>query len=380
MRAVVSMAAIVVACTPLRAPALALAPAPAPAPASAPTLAPALAPAPSITLLAAGDIELGRAMGQRLLANPAHDPLASIAPLLAAADIRFANLEGPLSEQKGETISPNNSLVFTGPPAGADALARAGITIVSTANNHAWDYGKRALVETLDNLDRVGVLHVGTGRTESDAYKAVVVERRGMRIAFLAVTDVWNHGPLVSHEARAYVARADRETLANAIVATKKDPSIDAVVVSFHGGDEYNDAPLARARDILHAAIDAGADVVIGHHPHVVQGMEWRAGRPILYSLGNLLMQMHKDHAWTGYGYLARLTITRSAATRVEACPYRIVGLTPLPFAGDAARTTFESVFFAHLRDVSSRVAITKLAIGAPSPDGCATIAPTPPS
>ena len=87
-------------------------------------------------------------------------------------------------------------------------------------------------------------------------------------------------------------------------------------------------------------------------------------------------MQMHRDHPWTGYGYLARLTFTRGAATRLEACPYRIVGLVPLPFAGNAARTTFESVFFSHLRDVSARAATTKLIIGAPAPDGCATIAP----
>jgi poly-gamma-glutamate synthesis protein (capsule biosynthesis protein) len=313
-------------------------------------------------------------MGQRLLKDPAHDPFTTLSALLASADIRFANLESQLSDQRGETMSPNNSLVFTGPPAGADALARARFTIVSTANNHAWDYGKRALLETLDNLDRAGVAHAGTGRTKDDAYRAAIVSASGVRVAFLAVTDIWNQGPLETHEAIDYVARADADAIARAVAAAKKDA--DAVIVSYHGGDEYQDAPRARTRAIVHAAIDAGADAVLGHHPHVIQGIEWRAGKPILYSLGNLLMQMHKDHEWTGYGYLARLRLAPGEPTRLEACPYRILGYTPTPFVGDDHRATFEAVFFAHLRDVNARASVTPPKIGAPGADGCATVTP----
>ncbi len=327
-------------------------------------------PPARVTLLAAGDIEMARVMGQTLLRDPTHNPFTTVSALLASADIRFANLEGPLSDQKGETMSPNNHLIFTGPPVGADALARGGFTIVSTANNHAWDYGKRALVETIENLDRVGVFHAGTGRTRADARRHVVVERRGLRVAFVAVTDVFNHGPLASHEADEYVARADPPVLAESIAAARKDA--DVVVVSYHGGDEYNDAPLTRARTVLHGAIDAGADVVLGHHPHVIQAVEWYANKPILYSMGNLLMQMHKDHPWTGYGFFARITLARGEPATLDVCPYRILGLVPLPFAGDASRAAFEGVFFAHLRDVSARVA--PIAVAAAGDDGCAAI------
>jgi len=311
---------------------------------------------------------MGRAMGQKLLREPAHDPFTTVEPLLKTADIRFANLEGPLSDQNGETMSPNNGLVFTGPPGGADALARGGFTIVSTANNHAWDYGKRALAETIANLDRVHIAHVGTGLSRADAYKHVVVEKRGVRVAFVAVTDIFNHGPLATHEAAEYIARADPATLAESIAAAKKDA--DVVVVSYHGGDEYNDAPLVRARAVLHGAIDAGADAVLGHHPHVMQAVEWYRERPIVYSMGNLLMQMHKNHPWTGYGFFARLTL--GGATELEVCPFRILGLVPLPFVGDPQRKTFESVFFAHLREVNAFVA--PQAIGAPGEDGCAKV------
>jgi poly-gamma-glutamate capsule biosynthesis protein CapA/YwtB (metallophosphatase superfamily) len=311
-------------------------------------------------------------MGKVLLRDPTHDPFAPFAALFATADLRFVNLEGPLSEQHGETMSPVNPLIFTGPPVGADALARGHVTFVSTANNHAWDYGKRGLFATIDNLDRVGVAHAGTGRTRDDARRAVVVEKNGVRLAILAVTDVFNFGPLAGHEADEHLARADPVALAESIASLWSRGDVDLVVVSYHGGDEYNDAPLARARSVLHAVVDAGADAVLGHHPHVIQAMEWYRGRPILYSMGNMLMQMHRDHPWTGYGYLARLTFAPGAPVKLEACPFRIVGLEARPFVGDPQRAAYEGVFFAHLREVSSHVA--PLVVGPPGPDGCAVV------
>jgi poly-gamma-glutamate synthesis protein (capsule biosynthesis protein) len=345
----------------------------APVPVPVPIVPPAPLRASRVTLIAAGDVEMGRAMGQKLLKEPAHDPFATLAPLLATADIRFANLESQLSDQKGETMSPSNMLVFTGPPAGADAMARAGFTIVSTANNHAWDYGKRAAFETLDNLDRAGVLHVGTGRTREAAYAPLIVEKNGFRVAFLAVTDIWNQGHLETHEAAEYVARADAQTLAAQVAELKKDPSIDAVLVSYHGGDEYQDAPTFRTRAILRAAIDAGADAILGHHPHVIQGIEWRSGRPILYSMGNLLMQMHRDYPATGWGYLARLVLTRGEHPKLEVCPFRILGLTPLLFTHDGGRKAFEGAFFGRLRQVNMAVG-AKTSIGPTGDDGCAPV------
>src|SRR5262249_23475565 len=154
----------------------------------------------------------------------------------------------------------------------------------------------------------------------------------------------------------AFVAAADAQELARKVARLREDPSIDAVVVSYHGGDEYTDVPSARTRAIAHAAIDAGAAAFVGHHPHVIQGVEWYEGHPIFYSLGNLLMQMHRDHAWSAWGFFARLAIEHGGAiTRVEACPYRIQGLTPLLLAADAGRNALEAYFFAHLRAVSAR-------------------------
>lgn len=328
----------------------------------------------ALTLIAGGDVSFGRKAGQILLREPGHDFFSSLAPLLDSADERFCNLEGPLSDQGGETVSPSNNLVFTGPPSGADALARAGFTFVSTANNHIWDYGKDALFETMDNLRRVGVRHVGTGRNWKQAYRPLIIDRNGFRLAVIAVTHIWNQGSLWQHPASFYVAGADPEGLPVAVRNLRKDPSIDAIAISYHGLAEYIDAPMSVTRDLLQAVIDAGADIVIGHHPHVVQGVEWRGGRPILYSLGNLLMRMNSEHPWTEMGYLARIRLARGELPQVEACPFRMQDVTPLRFVGDPARDAYESKFFGHLASISRPAGGT--AVGAPGEDGCAPLSP----
>jgi hypothetical protein len=124
-----------------------------------------------LVLLAGGDVALGRGLGQRILKKPELDPFAGIAPLLKTADVRFVNLECQLSDQGGRTIHPQNHLVFTGPPGGADVLQRAGIDIVSVANNHLWDFGKQAFFETLHNLERVNVKYVGAREEPNQAYQ-----------------------------------------------------------------------------------------------------------------------------------------------------------------------------------------------------------------
>lgn len=309
-----------------------------------------------------------------LLKDPSRDFFAALHPWLDAADLRFANLEGPISDQRGETVRPGQPLVFTGPPASADALARSKFSIVSTANNHAWDYGKPALLETLAHLDRAGVRHAGTGPSREASRRAEIVDVGGFRVAFLAVTDVWNDGALARHPADAFCGRAEEGELAAAVRAVHDGGEADAIVVSYHGGQEYRDDPLPRTRAILHAAIDAGATAVLGHHPHVVQGVEWYRGRPILYSMGNLLMRMHRDHPWTEFGFLARLSLRRDGAPRVAACPFRIAGVEVLPLAEGPGRAGYEQLFFDHLRAISRAVGGT--AIDAPGADGCAKLGP----
>jgi poly-gamma-glutamate synthesis protein (capsule biosynthesis protein) len=331
-------------------------------------------PADELVLVAGGDVSFGRALGDALLADPAYDFFGSTAAMLAGADVRFVNLESQLSDQGGRTVHPDNRLVFVGPPSGADALGRGRIDVVSLANNHAWDFGKPAFLETLAHLERVGVGYVGAGRTRDRAYEPVIIERSGFRLAFLAVTDIWNQGSLAAHEASAHVAQAERETLVEAVRSLRASNRADAIVVSYHGGEEYFDTPLQGQRDILRAAIAAGADVVLGHHPHVVQGIEWRGGRPIFYSLGNYLMRMTSSEPMTGLGFLARLRFRRGAEPRAEVCPYRIVGIDAVPVIAMDDAAVHERVFRRHLESISR--AFGGIELGPTGEDGCARIDP----
>jgi poly-gamma-glutamate capsule biosynthesis protein CapA/YwtB (metallophosphatase superfamily) len=328
----------------------------------------------SLVLAAAGDVNLGRVCGQRLLADASYDPLRGVAPIWANADLRFVNLESALSEQHGETQSPHHGLVFTGPPVGADALARAGIGIVSTANNHAWDYASRGLLETIQNLDRAGVAHVGTGADEADAYRPAVVRVNGLSVAFFAVTQIWNLGVFREEEARHHVAWADFSRLREALVKARAES--DFVIVSYHGGEEYTDVPLPKTRAFVAEVMSLGVDVVIGHHPHVPQGVAWYGARPVFYSLGNFVFDGRANLPWTRASFIAKLRFQRGQAVSVAACPVLIEGFEPRALTpnDEPSRRAFER----HLRGVSDSVGGTSF--GEPDAQGCYALTPPSPS
>jgi poly-gamma-glutamate capsule biosynthesis protein CapA/YwtB (metallophosphatase superfamily) len=332
-----------------------------------------------VVLIAGGDVDLARIRGKMLLADPNRDDLAPVKWLLDGGDLRFANLESTISDQRGETERPWNKRVFTAPPAAAAALRHARIDIVSLANNHAWDYGEAALYETFEHLDRAGIAWVGAGKSRDEAYAPRIVERNGMKLAFVAVTAVWNQ-PLEPHPGKERIANADREALVAAVRRARAIDGVDAVIVSHHGGEEFVDEPLPGTRDLLRAALEAGADVVIGHHPHVIQRAAFRNGKPILYSVGNLLMRMVTGQPWTEFGMLARIEIERGAATRLSICPFRIFGLELVPLAKDPQRSMYEAHFRQRFERMLERGALFEPDAGASlgefDADGCAPLVP----
>jgi poly-gamma-glutamate synthesis protein (capsule biosynthesis protein) len=330
-------------------------------------------PRDELTLIAGGDVCFGREVGQVLLRDPSYNPFAAVAPLFASADVRFVNLESQLSDQKGETQSATHPLVFTGPPAGADALARAGIQVVSTANNHMWDYGRDAFFETLANLERAGVAYAGAGRTQRQTYTPVILEHEGFRIAVLAVTDIWNQGSLARHPARPHIATADHDGLAATVRKVRVEKRADAIIVSYHGGVEYSERPLPEARAFAHRVIDSGADAFIGHHPHVIQGIELRKGKPIFYSLGNFVMNVNPDEPDTQVGMLTRLKFRRDGTASYEVCPVRSRGLGAIPLRDDPAREATIAAFVARIQRSSARFSHAP-EIGAFGADGCARL------
>lgn len=341
------------------------------APAAATAAIPAVAGDKSaFVVVAGGDVNLGREAGQAILGDPDYDPFRHVAPIWRDATVRFVNLESQLSDQGGETQSRRNRLIFTGPPGGARTLARAGIHVASTANNHAWDYGRKALFETLTLLESAGVKPVGTGRDWATAYKPVVIEANGRSVAIFALTHIWNYGPFEEHHGRFYVAWAKLGPLHAALKRAHAEH--DLVLLSYHGGAEYIHAPPGPTQRFLARVMQTGfVDGVIGHHPHVPQGVGWHGERPIFYSLGNFVFAGHRSMPWTNQSFLARLVLTAPHQLTAAACPYRIDGHTPVPLA----RGSTESVAFRqHLDEISSYVGGSR--IGEPDALGCFPLAP----
>lgn len=332
-------------------------------------------PAPARLVLAAGgDVNFGRECGQAILKDVNYDPFSGLGAAWTTADARFVNLESPLSDQHGVTQSPLHRLIFTGPPGGADVLARAGVSLVSTANNHAWDYGKSAFFETMANLERAQVPFAGTGRDLEQAYRPVVLRVNGLSLALFAVTHIWNQPPFATHEGRAYVAWADVEKLRAGVARARREN--DFVIVSYHGGEEYAQAPVERTRRFVDAVMALGVDAVLGHHPHVPQGVGWADDRPIVYSLGNLAFAGHREKPWTLQSFFARLELRKGARPELSACPFVLDGHRPRSFDPKRERLAIE-LFRRHLAATSLYTGGASVA--GPDELGCLRVTPKPP-
>lgn len=204
--------------------------------------------------------------------------------LLRSADISCVNLECPVTTRGEKVKKPFN---FRMNPAYLSALDRAGIDIVNIANNHIFDYGKQGLFDTISYLDSVGVWHIGAGRTAQEAATPVVVQAGRRRIGFQGYYG-GGEAPTASGQNPGVAPRSLPVILADIGEFRKKD-SVDYVVVVLHWGTEKATAPDDDQVQFAHALIDAGADAVIGHHPHVLQGIELYKSGVIVYSLGNLV-------------------------------------------------------------------------------------------
>ena len=273
-------------------------------------------------ILFGGDIMLSRFVGK--LARDRRDPaspLRDIAPLFRDADIAFANLEAPFSD-RGKKIE--QGMIFKAEPEMISALELAGIDVVSTANNHARDCGGYGVEFTLGWLGRHGIAAVGTGLSPDAAHSGVVLERNGVKFGFLAYTYDQANGIHADIDDR--VAALDVARMRGDVAAILE--RADIALVSMHAGTEYAPKPNRQQADFARAAIDAGARVVVGHHPHVVQPWERFKNGVIFYSLGNLVFDQFQRPE-TQHGLIAEIVFAGRNIIRAEALPVNIVRTIP---------------------------------------------------
>ncbi len=334
-------------------------------------------PSDHLVVLAAGDVGLGRGVGTRILGSAAYDPFEYVRSFFATADLVLANLESQLSDQGGQTVHPRNYLVFTGPPTGAALLAQAGFSYVSVANNHAWDYGQQAFFETLDHLDAAQVAYSGGSRVPAERFAPAVLRRGNWSVAVFAATHIWNQPPYREHPGRNYVAWAHHGAFAGPLAQARRDH--DVVLMSYHGGGEYIDHPLPRMRRFYDQVLDSGVDAVLGHHPHVPQGVRFTNGRPGFYSLGNLVFEPFYSE-WTETGLVVRLTFERDVPGMpavVELCPVAI-GDDDRPRLLDALPRAERDHRLTAVRERLRETSHGPLTIGDPGEHGCMSVASAP--
>jgi len=281
---------------------------------------------PEIILFAVGDIMFDRGVELNIKKNGNGDfrfPFLRIADDLQKADILFGNLEGPVSNQ-GRNVGSIYS--FRADPKVIEGLKYAGFDVLSLANNHMFDYGREALEDTFKRLEEADIDYIGAGLNEQEAYSPLIKEVNGTKIAFLAYTDLGPESWKATEEysGMAWINEEDMEIIKNDIEKAKQES--DILVVSLHSGNEYSIIPSFFQSYFFKACIDAGADIGIGHHPHVVQDIEEYGNGWIAYSLGNFVFDQGFSEE-TMESCLLRITIKDKKIKEVSSQKIKISDL-----------------------------------------------------
>ncbi|WP_374487503.1 CapA family protein [Zoogloea sp.] len=303
-----------------------------------PLLTAPVARADAVRLIFAGDVMLDDGPGRLIAAGG--DPLHPFALVLAEADYRIANLECSVSTL-GAPI-PDKIYTFRAAPATLRVLDGR-FDALALANNHSGDYGPEAFLDTLQRLEGAGFAAFGGGRNLHEAHRPLWIDRKGLRIAVLAYNEykprAFEAGP--RHPGVAW--SEDEDVVAD--IRAARAAGADLVIPFMHWGWEQEPEPGLRQRSLARRMIDAGADLVVGGHPHVTQGAEYYKGRLIVYSLGNFVFDGFDDQPAARRGWLLRLTLdkggllhwdTLEARMDDDGTPWPVSGvLTPCGRAGD---------------------------------------------
>lgn len=268
----------------------------------------------TIKIVLTGDLMLSRLVGKKMeLADDYKLPFLKISDVLKTADIVFGNLEGPISD-KG--TNQGSIYSFRANPRVVEGLNYANFTILSLANNHIWDYGKAAFLDTLKILKNNFIMTVGAGENDAQANEMVIKDIKGSNIGFLAYTMLL---PKSMEAGPNYpgISSFNLQKISQKISEVRANSTADIIFVSLHWGNEYETVPGDQQKEIARKLIDAGADVIIGHHPHVVQEYEIYKNGLIFYSLGNFVFDQDFSNE-TMSGYLVNMEILNKKITKWE--------------------------------------------------------------
>lgn len=280
----------------------------------------------TINISAVGDIMLGRYVAT-LIKDGYEEPFSNVKCLFTESDIKFGNLECVLSDSELDNIKGKaKNFCLKGPSDMINVLETVGFNVLSLANNHIYDYSHDGLIDTISTLNNNGIKTIGAGENLEEARKLEIIEVKGRKIGFLGYTDLAyvnfsdkNQIPAAS-EIKSGVAPLKEEFILEDIEKTK--PKCDLLFISLHWSDEYTHIPKDSQIELAHKIIDAGADGILGHHAHNLQGVEVYKDKPIIYNMGNFIFDqnddMNKDSA------VFNLTFVDDSFEKLEIIPCRI--------------------------------------------------------
>lgn len=259
--------------------------------------------ATEVTIGVAGDIMLGRLVGKSIKhSKDYYHPWGNLLPLLLSTDFNIANLETTLTRSTDKVSKMFN---FKSDPKNIQALLEANILFVNLANNHILDFGIRGLNDTLKTLDKKSILHAGAGQNLIQAQKPAYITKDNLTFAFISATD--NEPSWIATQSKPGINFIDfnensAESLATQIKDLKK--SVNFVIVSLHWGPNWDVRPKVAFQKFAHRILDAGADLIHGHSPHIFQGIEIYNDKLIIYSAGDFLddyavdRELHNDQSF----------------------------------------------------------------------------------
>ena len=292
---------------------------------------------PTVTLMFGGNVNLSDALGASA-GNDYHWAFANMDEY-RQADLAMVNLENPLTRSK--LGSGKKQLNFKADPESVKVLTAGGVDIVNLANSHAMDYAEPGLVETMNTLDNSGIQHQGAGRDIKEARRPDIIEVKGQRIAYLGYYDADLHA---ADQGKAGTNPRRNNRVAEDIRALRGQ--VDWIIVNYHWGVELADYPGDWQIDLARFTIDQGADLVVGHHPQVLQGAEIYKGRPIVYSLGNFIFG---GNALRDYDTAVLKVSLKDRNMKVEFLPVEVKKFQPKVVKGAAADRILK-----HVEQISS--------------------------
>jgi poly-gamma-glutamate synthesis protein (capsule biosynthesis protein) len=296
-----------------------------------------------ITIAAVGDVMLAHWGEQTLREKGLDYPFSGTGDITSVADIFIGNLEAPITA--GGVRDTSKKYTFRFNPELSGVFTRGGFTVFNLANNHMVDFGLEGVKNTIETLDSLDILHCGAGEDWKQARNEAEKEIKGLRFSFLGYSATFPEEFWADAE-RGGTNFPYAEVIEKDIPRAKKNS--DFVVVSIHWGQELRETPKDYQVALAHKFIDLGADLVLGHHPHIVQGIEIYKGVPILYSLGNFTFASYSENAKESMIALITLNKREKKIKKIEIVPINVynavVEFNPVPLSGNSKKAFFQKL------------------------------------